>query len=505
VNQGHRTLGFHLTGYGTSTSDRKIMKKNQKDTVKQSSAAACNGEKVPWRTIPITWQAYHMARQRHHLLTKSEEIQRPVVNAILPKMGINRNTARTVVFGTSKYGGLGLDHLSAVQGFAQLQYLIGSLRTQDTTGDLYQMLLEYTQLECGTDTTILEADFTMYEPAILAKNWITECWRYMSLCKSTVAITGIWAPTKARQGDTALMDEFLKQDMTDLQLKDVNRCRIYLQVFHVSDITDLAGNTIEEWAKQGKRQSNRTSKWDCSVQQRPPAGAWKNWVIALQGIATDSDDLYRCLGPWAASLLMHQTTEWNLDATTLSLFRHHEGVWTKHCATKYGRIRFELTGTTTEAPLHITHKADGIQRRRHIELTNVYRVTDCAYEGDHDPDDSIYTSSIGECFHALPKHVRILVGNIPELDLPAAFDCTEPTDLVIATDRSVLFGVGYHSWLIATKKEQVILRGGRYRQRLTNLYDFESVRTRRYLCRSRGDRGLSKIRQNKPTVGKNGL
>jgi hypothetical protein len=60
----------------------------------------------------------------------------------------------------------------------------------------------------------------------------------------------------------------------------------------------------------------------------------------------------------------------------------------------------------------------------------------------------------------LPKNVRRLVGNIPELDLPADFDCTEPTDLIIATDGSVLFGVGYHSWLIATKTEQVILRGG---------------------------------------------
>jgi hypothetical protein len=67
-----------------------------------------------------------------------------------------------------------LYHLSAVQGFAQLQYLIGSLRTQDTTGDLYQMLLEYTQLECGTDTPILEADFTTYEQEILTNNWIAE-------------------------------------------------------------------------------------------------------------------------------------------------------------------------------------------------------------------------------------------------------------------------------------------------------------------------------------------
>jgi hypothetical protein len=77
-------------------------------------------------------------------------------------MGINRNTARSVVFGTSKYGGLGLHHLDAVKGLGQMQYLIGSLRTQDTTGDMYQMLLEYTHLECGTVTPIPEANFNRY-------------------------------------------------------------------------------------------------------------------------------------------------------------------------------------------------------------------------------------------------------------------------------------------------------------------------------------------------------
>jgi hypothetical protein len=88
-----------------------------------------------------------------------------------------------------------------------------------------------------------------------------------------VAITGLWAPTNARHGDTSLMDEFLQQDMMDSQVKDVNICRIYLQVFHVSDITDLADNNIEDWAKRGKRQNNRTSKWNWPVQQIRPAGA----------------------------------------------------------------------------------------------------------------------------------------------------------------------------------------------------------------------------------------
>jgi hypothetical protein len=74
--------------------------------------------------------------------------------------------------------------------------------------------------------------------------------------------------------------------------------------------------------------------------------------------------------------------------------------------------------------------------------------------------DSIYTSAIRECFHALPKHERRLVGNIPDIVLSENVDCTEPTDLVVATDGSVLFGVGNHLWLIWTKDEHTLLHGG---------------------------------------------
>jgi hypothetical protein len=54
----------------------------------------------------------------------------------------------------------------------------------------------------------------------------------------------------------------------------------------------------------------------------------------------------------------------------------------------------------------------------------MYGVVDCSSAGGHEPADSIDTSNIGEFFHALPKHARRLVGNIPDLELPADFDCT---------------------------------------------------------------------------------
>jgi hypothetical protein len=193
ATKGHRILGFHLTGEGTSYAHKKIMKCKSKEYSEAVISSTLNrGEGV------LAYNSYYMTSLSCGTAVTSleikecKEIQRPVVNAILPKMGIIRNTAKSVVFSTRKYVGLGLDHLATVQGFGQLKYLIGSLRTQDTTGDLYQMLVEYTQLECGTVTPILEANFDRYEHAILAKNWITGCWRYLSMCNASVTIPGLW-------------------------------------------------------------------------------------------------------------------------------------------------------------------------------------------------------------------------------------------------------------------------------------------------------------------------
>jgi hypothetical protein len=108
-----------------------------------------------------------------------EEIQTPVVNAILPKMGIARTAPRAVVFGTAQYGGLGATHLAALQGHTCLQHLLGHLRYGDAKGRLMQMLLGYTQLECGCRGNPLAQDYNNYSALIINTNWITEVWEHL--------------------------------------------------------------------------------------------------------------------------------------------------------------------------------------------------------------------------------------------------------------------------------------------------------------------------------------
>jgi hypothetical protein len=71
-----------------------------------------------------------------------------------------------------------------------------------------------------------------------------------------------------------------------------------------------------------------------------------------------------------------------------------------------------------------------------------------------------YTLGIGLSFLALPRHIQRLTGYIPELPTPPPFDFNEPVDMIIPTDGSLLFRVGYHGWVLATKDETILFRGG---------------------------------------------
>jgi hypothetical protein len=44
--------------------------------------------------------------------------------------------------------------------------------------------------------------------------------------------------------------------------------------------------------------------------------------------------------------------------------------------------------------------------------------------------------------------------------MPPGWDTTNPKDLIVATDGSVLFSIRYHIWAIATSDEEILLKGG---------------------------------------------
>jgi hypothetical protein len=185
----HCTLGFFMTGDGTSNEHLRVM--NEKGL---AYAMAIRNSTLQCGECSMAYGAYYLPSFAYGTpattlsYKECEDVQRAVIAVILPKMGIVRNAAQKVVLGTAKYGGLGLDHLATLHNYSRLQYLIGHIRSKLITSKLLLHQLDYTQLEIGCSAQVLGQDFTRYIQAILCPNWITAIWELFHDCKATVAI-----------------------------------------------------------------------------------------------------------------------------------------------------------------------------------------------------------------------------------------------------------------------------------------------------------------------------
>jgi hypothetical protein len=228
-----------------------------------------------------------------------EDVQRAVAAVIIPKMGIVPNAARKVVFGSAKYCGLGIDHLETIQNYSRLQFLIGHIRSVSITSKFICQQLDCTQLKIGCPAQVLHQDYNRYSQAILCPNWTTAIWDSLHTCKASVAINSDWIPQPARIGDMTIMEELMGSTLKNkIYLAEINRCRVYLQVFFLSDIVNIQGDTIEEWAINSGRSNARHSSWHWPIQQKPPRTMWNKWKAALIAVFNDETTLTAPMGYW---------------------------------------------------------------------------------------------------------------------------------------------------------------------------------------------------------------
>jgi hypothetical protein len=103
----HRTLGFHLQGNGKTDSHKKVMHKKA-----ESYGEAIRGGILKRRESSTAYNCYYMSSIAYGTppttltFKECDDLQKPVINAILPKMGITSKAPRAVVFGTPRYGGI---------------------------------------------------------------------------------------------------------------------------------------------------------------------------------------------------------------------------------------------------------------------------------------------------------------------------------------------------------------------------------------------------------------
>jgi hypothetical protein len=92
----------------------------------------------------------------HHSPKQLRRLQSKATRATLMKLGFNRNTAHRVVYGPSRYGGLGFRDFAVEQGISQVELFIRHMRAGSPQGKLLRITLSWWQLVMGVSSPLLE-------------------------------------------------------------------------------------------------------------------------------------------------------------------------------------------------------------------------------------------------------------------------------------------------------------------------------------------------------------
>ena len=140
-------------------------------------------------------------------------LQSPTLAAFLPKIHLNRHVARSIVFGSIKFGGLGIRSLYSIQSLGQLTLFIGHIRAADKTDKLLRISLSYLQLVVGSAKTVLMLPTSTYS-AWTERKWLLSFWTFLKRAKLTSTVTGHWVPEARRTNDFLLMDYFVEEGLS---------------------------------------------------------------------------------------------------------------------------------------------------------------------------------------------------------------------------------------------------------------------------------------------------
>ena len=255
-------------------------------------------------------------------------IQRPAIRTILPKMGFNRHISRDVVFGPRNLGGLGLPSLVFEQGLQQIQFIGRHLRSPTSPlRSLFQISLEWFRLLAGYTTCPL-ATPQLPTAHVEGAPWYKSLQKFLHSIRHSLDIPNLPCPQKLRVHDKAIMS-LPQANFSSKELLHINRCRLFLQVNTISEISTADGTRLLPSIWRGQQPTNSYSKLLWPRQHRPFALAWRSWRrFITQALRLSSYNVYSThlpllqpLGPWSTHFSDDRQWFWFYSPDSQSLLR----------------------------------------------------------------------------------------------------------------------------------------------------------------------------------------
>ena len=245
-------------------------------------------------------------------------------STVLPRLHINRHLPKVYRHAPQSCHGLNFPQTVISQYIAKTKKLLYHANQQSQLGLSMISILETLHLSMGVETHIFKLDYSQFQ-FLMEPCWFKDIWRVSS--KYNIIIEGTYTrPQCQRHLDVALMEVIVRSGLfTNREMILINRIRIYLQVFYLSDITSVCGQFVKaNMYKVRLAEGVPRSKWHWPEQVLSKRVGLRLWQRALRevcGVNGDSLQLTNPLGPWLRT--PHTSTGWYLSPCGDHLYQQH--------------------------------------------------------------------------------------------------------------------------------------------------------------------------------------
>lgn len=344
--QAERALGLRLAPSGTMQHEfayRLELAQKWADQIRTTKVSKIT-QWINLRTVLYKRLEYPLMATT---FTRAEcdELMKPVFKVALSSLGIHSKFPRAMLYGHNKHHGLAIPHLYDAQGYLHLSALLHHGGTNNITGNLLQSSYELLQLEVGLPGEILHRTHAQWS-YIATSTWLTETWKYASSINLQIT-TNLPSLKGLCEGDQFLMDVLWNKGYRGQDLLILNRCRLWLQILTVAELTDGTGTRLIPKLLR-HRNPNPLRPSLCWPHQGPlPPSAWTLWETAVKSAFSTGNlnQLKTPLGPWCIEPM------WVWDPVHSRLYqsvKHEWLVWHTQRPTRPLGTTFSSTSTVVK-------------------------------------------------------------------------------------------------------------------------------------------------------------
>lgn len=229
-----------------------------------------------------------------------DKAQASSISMIISKCGLNRHTARTMLFAPRSHGGGGFHPWYLLQGQGQVLQFLKHWRTATVISDTLKVAVQWAQWQSGHNRFILD-DTTSPLPYLECR-WITSLRNFLRKIAGKILLTSEIVPPKERKHDRYIMEFATSSGLFNpKELSVLNYCRLYLHVTTISELFDSSGTKIIPDLYYCKREPWFNPNTVTTLQRRPSNYQVKTqWQrLCRQWITSQGElGLSYSLGPW---------------------------------------------------------------------------------------------------------------------------------------------------------------------------------------------------------------